>query len=103
MRRQIRAHRRNNHWFRRKPRTSKRSKRSWQTCAVPSMESSRMDNTNQSRTSISSCGELETILARHGYIAKPEIANVLYLALLLHQPLLLEGPPGAGNLQVPQA
>src|SRR6266478_738472 len=96
----IRAHLQNNHWFRRKPLTSKHSKHNWQTCALPSMESSRMDNTNQSRTSISSCGELETILARHGYIAKPEIANVLYLALRLHKPLLLEGPPGAGKTQV---
>ena len=59
-----------------------------------------MDSTNESRTSISSSGELEMILARHGYIAKPEIANVLYLALRLHKPLLLEGPPGAGKTQV---
>src|SRR6266568_5366766 len=100
MRRQIRPHRRNNRWFRRKLRTSKHSKRNWQTCALPSMENSRMDSTNESRTSISSSGELEMILARHGYIAKPDIANVLYLALRLQKPLLLEGPPGAGKTQV---
>src|SRR5215813_4755293 len=100
MRRQIRAHLRNNHWFRRKPHTSKHSKHNWQTCALLSMESSRMDSTNQSRTSISSSSELEMTLARHGYIAKPEITNVLYLALRLQKPLLLEGPPGAGKTQV---
>jgi MoxR-like ATPase len=59
-----------------------------------------MDSTNESRNSISSSGELGMILARHGYIAKPEIANVLYLALRLQKPLLLEGPPGAGKTQV---
>jgi MoxR-like ATPase len=59
-----------------------------------------MDSTSESRISISSSGELEMILARHGYIAKPEIANVLYLALRLQKPLLLEGPPGAGKTQV---
>jgi len=30
------------------------------------------------------------ILARHGYIAKARDANVLYLALRLQKPLLLE-------------
>src|SRR5207245_8448594 len=87
-------------WFRPKPLTSKHSKRNWQTCALPSMESSRMDSINEPRNSISSSGELEMILARHGFIAKPEIANVLYLALRLQKPLLLEGPPGAGKTQV---
>jgi MoxR-like ATPase len=40
------------------------------------------------------------MLSRHGYIAKPEIVNVLFLALRLQKPLLLEGPPGAGKTQV---
>src|SRR5438132_598082 len=100
LQRQVRPHLRSNRWFRRKPLTSRHSKHNWQTCALPSMESSRMDSTNESRTSISSSGELEMILARHGYIAKPDIANVLYLALRLQKPLLLEGPPGAGKTQV---
>src|SRR5215472_7262841 len=56
-----------------------------------------MDNARQA---ISSATELEAMLARHGYIAKPEIANVLYLAIRLQKPLLLEGPPGAGKTQV---
>ena len=59
-----------------------------------------MDSINQSRASISSCGDLAMMLAKHGYVAKPEIANVLYLALRLQKPLLLEGPPGAGKTQV---
>lgn len=49
---------------------------------------------------ISSSVELRAMLTRHGYIAKPEIANVLYLGLRLQKPLLLEGPPGAGKTQV---
>jgi MoxR-like ATPase len=40
------------------------------------------------------------LLVRHGYVAKPEVAKVLYLALRLEKPLLLEGPPGAGKTQV---
>jgi MoxR-like ATPase len=59
-----------------------------------------MDNTKNSCSSISSSAELSMVLARHGYIAKPETTNVLYLALRLQKPLLLEGPPGAGKTQV---
>jgi len=59
-----------------------------------------MGSINESRALISSSGELGMILSRHGYIAKPEIANVLFLALRLQKPLLLEGPPGAGKTQV---
>ncbi len=59
-----------------------------------------MDSTKNSCTSISSSAELSRVLATHGYIAKPETANVLYLALRLQKPLLLEGPPGAGKTQV---
>src|SRR6185312_10621951 len=44
--------------------------------------------------------ELQTLLVRHGYVTKPEIAKVLYLALRLQKPLLLEGPPGAGKTQI---
>ncbi len=49
---------------------------------------------------VSSSNELQTLLVRHGYVAKPEIAKVLYLALRLGKPLLLEGPPGAGKTQI---
>jgi len=59
-----------------------------------------MDSTNKFGQMIPSSGELAMILSAHGYIAKPEITNVMYLALRLQKPLLLEGPPGAGKTQV---
>lgn len=49
---------------------------------------------------ISSAVELRRLLNEHGYVAKPEVAKVMYLALRLGKPLLLEGPPGAGKTQV---
>src|ERR671922_627078 len=49
---------------------------------------------------VSSAGELRRLLNEHGYVAKPEVAKVMYLALRLGKPLLLEGPPGAGKTQV---
>jgi MoxR-like ATPase len=49
---------------------------------------------------ISSPSDLHRLLSQHGYVAKPEAAKVVYLALRLGKPLLLEGPPGAGKTQV---
>lgn len=49
---------------------------------------------------VSSAGELQALLATHGYVTKPDVAKVLYLALRLEKPLLLEGPPGAGKTQI---
>ncbi len=49
---------------------------------------------------VCSATELQGLLAMHGYITKPDIAKVLYLALRLEKPLLLEGPPGAGKTQI---
>lgn len=49
---------------------------------------------------MSSADELQRLLAMHGYITKPNVAKVLYLALRLQKPLLLEGPPGAGKTQI---
>src|SRR6266705_6551110 len=48
----------------------------------------------------SSEGDLHRLLTQHGYVAKPQSAKVMYLALRLGKPLLLEGPPGAGKTQV---
>src|SRR5215831_18826606 len=64
------------------------------------MESSPMDSINDFRTLISAASDLGMTLAKHRYIAKPEITNVMYLALRLQKALLLEGPPGAGKTQV---
>lgn len=49
---------------------------------------------------VSSAGELRRLLIEHCYVARPEVAKVMYLALCLGKPLLLEGPPGAGKTQV---
>lgn len=49
---------------------------------------------------IPAAGELRLLLAKHGYVAKADVAKVLYLALRLDKPLLLEGPPGAGKTQI---
>ena len=49
---------------------------------------------------VCSVTELQRLLAMHGYITKPGVAKVLYLALRLQKPLLLEGPPGAGKTQI---
>src|ERR1700756_4176207 len=49
---------------------------------------------------VSSFGDLHRLLTEHSYIAKPDVTKVMYLALRLGKPLLLEGPPGAGKTQV---
>ena len=59
-----------------------------------------MATTSQMDVAVDSADRLQRLLAMHGYIAKPEIAKVLYLGLRLHKPLLLEGPPGAGKTQI---
>ena len=59
-----------------------------------------MDIDSKSEPLVSSPGELQALLIEHGYVAKPEVAKVMYLALRLGKPLLLEGPPGAGKTQV---
>jgi MoxR-like ATPase len=59
-----------------------------------------MSTSNKLGLVVSSAGELRQLLNEHGYVAKPEVAKVMYLALRLGKPLLLEGPPGAGKTQV---
>src|SRR6266699_5668526 len=60
----------------------------------------QMSTSNKLQKIVSSAGELRRLLIQHGYVAKPEVAKVMYLALRLGKPLLLEGPPGAGKTQV---
>src|SRR5229473_2011708 len=64
------------------------------------MRRSQMSISNKLGLVVSSAGELRQLLNEHGYVAKPEVAKVMYLALRLGKPLLLEGPPGAGKTQV---
>jgi MoxR-like ATPase len=59
-----------------------------------------MPGGNETHSFVSSAEELEGILSANGYVAKREIVDVLYLALRLEKPLLLEGPPGAGKTQI---
>ena len=59
-----------------------------------------MSTSNKFGLVVSSAGELRRLLNDHGYVAKPEVVKVMYLALRLGKPLLLEGPPGAGKTQV---
>jgi len=59
-----------------------------------------MVTTSEMNAIVSSADELQRLLMAHGYITKSAIAKVLYLALRLEKPLLLEGPPGAGKTQV---
>jgi MoxR-like ATPase len=59
-----------------------------------------MSTSSTVELAISSADELRRLLTEHDYVAKPEVAKVMYLALRLGKPLLLEGPPGAGKTQV---
>jgi MoxR-like ATPase len=59
-----------------------------------------MVTTSEMNAIVSSADELQALLTAHGYLTKPAVAKVLYLALRLEKPLLLEGPPGAGKTQI---
>jgi MoxR-like ATPase len=47
--------------------------------------------------------ELQQDLARQGYVAGPDLAMALHLALVLGRPLLLEGAAGVGKTEVARA
>jgi len=59
-----------------------------------------MPATSAIQPAVSSADELQRLLTRHGYVAKPDVAKILYLALCMEKPLLLDGPPGAGKTQI---
>lgn len=40
------------------------------------------------------------LLAAGGYIADPELATTIHLALAMHRPLFLEGEPGTGKTEI---
>jgi MoxR-like ATPase len=47
-----------------------------------------------------SVDDLATLLAEHRYLADPSLATVLFLALKLGKPILLEGDAGVGKTEV---
>jgi MoxR-like ATPase len=47
--------------------------------------------------------EVQDALARHGYLADEGLATVVYLALVMRRPLLLEGDAGVGKTEVAKA
>src|SRR5512146_817683 len=72
----------------------------WPRCVPNSTQGNPMAATSTVGALVSSSEELHKVLTMHGYVARPETAKVLYLALRLEKPLLLEGPPGAGKTQI---
>ena len=54
-------------------------------------------------TSPASVGALASMLAEHDYLAPPSLATTLYLGLVLHKPVLLEGEAGVGKTEVAKA
>ncbi len=44
--------------------------------------------------------ETAALLAAGGYIADPELATTVHLALAMHRPLFLEGEPGTGKTEI---
>ncbi len=40
------------------------------------------------------------LLAEHGYVADPELATTVHLALSMRRPLFLEGEPGTGKTEI---
>lgn len=52
---------------------------------------------------ITSWTDLQTSLATTGYIASPDLATALHIAITLGRPLLLEGAAGVGKTEVARA
>ena len=55
------------------------------------------------REEYASAAELETALARTGYLSSPELSTVAWLSLRLARPLLMEGEPGTGKTALAEA
>src|SRR3990170_636687 len=52
---------------------------------------------------LTSAADLAGRLGTTGYLADDELATVLYLALRMERPLLLEGEPGTGKTALAEA
>jgi MoxR-like ATPase len=46
---------------------------------------------------------LENVLAENNYIPDDNIVTVMFLALSLKKPVLIEGPPGTGKTELSKA
>ncbi|MGO4383029.1 AAA family ATPase [Specibacter sp. RAF43] len=55
------------------------------------------------KTSINSATSLADMLASTGYLADEGLATIVYLALSMERPLLLEGEPGTGKTSLAEA
>ena len=45
-------------------------------------------------------GQIQQMLEKQNYVADPEIVMSIYLAKILHKPLLVEGPAGVGKTEI---
>ena len=43
---------------------------------------------------------VQEAMAGHGYVTDRAIATASYLAMTMHKPLLVEGPPGVGKTEI---
>ena len=54
-------------------------------------------------TTLTSTADLSARLGATGYLADESLATIVYLALQMERPLLLEGEPGVGKTEVAEA
>jgi MoxR-like ATPase len=60
-------------------------------------------SSGEARTRFGSAGELSARLGATGYLADESLATIVYLALEMQRPLLLEGEPGTGKTALAEA